>query len=70
MPIHNAAHPGHLQMLKLLHNPPPPARSSDVNATTVEGCTPLHLAAIVRRQATNPATLHADAAAAARASHP
>ena len=46
MPVHNAAHIGSLPLLKLLLNPPAPVPPADINGTTNDGCTPLHLAAI------------------------
>ena len=53
MPLHSAAHNGHLEILKLLHQELAmlrllhrPSASIDLEVTTVDGCTPLHLAAI------------------------
>lgn len=46
LPVHNAAHGGHMQLLKLYLNPPLPAKPSDLNSITSDGFTTLHLAAI------------------------
>lgn len=46
LPVHNAAHAGHMPLLKLFLNPPLPAKPADLNAITSDGFTTLHLAAI------------------------